>query len=64
MLAWTNPGSRAVQICWNQFGARQRFDSGYTASIIIHDALHTLGLGEGPPDNREITARVAARCGR
>ena len=64
VLAWTQPGSRAVQICWNQFGAQQRWDLGYTANIIIHEALHTLGLEEDPPDNREITARVAARCGR
>ncbi len=64
VLAWTKPGSRAVQICWSQFEAQQRWDAGYTANIIIHEALHTLGLGEGPPDNREITARVAARCGR
>lgn len=64
VLAWTNPGSRAVQICWNQFAAQQRFDMGYTANIIIHETLHTLGLREGPPNNREITARVAARCGR
>ena len=64
VLAWTKPGSRAVQICWNQFAAQQRWDTGYTANIIIHEALHTLGLEEGPPDNREITARVAARCGR
>ncbi len=64
VLAWTNPGSRAVLICWDQFAAQQRFDTGYTANIIIHEALHTLGLGEGPPDNREITARVGERCGR
>ena len=64
VLAWTKPGSRAVLICWDQFAAQQRWDMGYTANIIIHEALHTLGLGEGPPDNREITARVAARCGR
>jgi hypothetical protein len=64
VLAWTNPGSRAVQICWNQFAAQQRFDMGYTANIIIHEALHTLGLREGPLNNREITAQVVARCGR
>jgi hypothetical protein len=64
VLAWTSPGSRAVQICWNQFSAHQRWDTGYTANIIIHEALHTLGLGEGPPDARAITAKVAERCGR
>jgi len=26
--------------------------------------MHTLGLGETPPDPRVITARVAERCGQ
>jgi hypothetical protein len=30
---------------------------------VIHEALHTLGLGENPPDSLEITRRVAERCG-
>jgi hypothetical protein len=64
VLSWTTPGSRAVFICWDQFAARQRANNGYAANILIHETLHTLGLGENPPDAREITARVAARCGR
>ena len=62
-LAWTNPGSRAVMVCWNQFAVQQRTRFGYTANTIIHETLHTLGLGETPPDPREITQRVAQRCG-
>jgi hypothetical protein len=62
-LAWTNPGSRAVLVCWDQFAVSQRANFGYTANTIIHETLHTLGLGETPPDPREITARVAQRCG-
>ena len=31
-------------------------------AIVIHEALHTLGLGENPPSSAEITARVLARC--
>lgn len=64
VLAWTTPGSRAVSICWDQFGAFQRGRTGDAANLLIHEALHTLGLGEGPPDSREITARVQERCGR
>jgi len=30
---------------------------------MIHEALHTLGLGENPPTSAEITERVLARCG-
>jgi hypothetical protein len=63
-LAWTNPGSRAVLVCWDQFAVNQRTNFGYTANTIIHETLHTLGLGETPPDPREITARVAQRCGK
>ena len=64
VLAWTTPGSRAISICWDQFASFQRGRTGDAANLLIHEALHTLGLGEGPPDSREITARVQARCGR
>jgi hypothetical protein len=63
VLAWTNPGSRAVLICWNQFAVKQRWSVGFTANTIIHETLHTLGLGETPPDPRVITDQVALRCG-
>jgi len=62
-LAWTNPGSRAVLVCWDQFALQQRANFGYTANTIIHETLHTLGLGETPPDPRAITAQVQQRCG-
>ena len=29
---------------------------------VIHEMLHTLGLGENPPSSREITQRVNERC--
>jgi hypothetical protein len=64
ILAWTTTGSRAVQICANQFLAEQRRNVGFTANTLIHEMLHTLGLGETPPDPRVITARVADRCGQ
>ncbi len=63
-LAWTNTGSRAVHVCSNQFLAQQRWNVGYTANTLIHEMLHTLGLGETPPDPRVITTRVADRCGQ
>ena len=31
--------------------------------IVLHEFLHTLGLGENPPTSRAITERVAVRCG-
>ena len=63
VMAWTHPGSRAVHVC-ESFFRWQRSDPGYAANIVIHEALHTLGLGERPPAPGAITARVAERCGR
>ena len=63
VLAWTSPGSRAVHVCWSQFSYWQRQKPGYAANIVIHEALHTLGLRESPPLPGEITERVIERCG-
>jgi hypothetical protein len=30
--------------------------------MVIHEMLHTLGLGENPPSTFEITERVKQRC--
>lgn len=64
VLAWTSPGSRAVHVCWSQFSYWQRANPGYTANIVIHETLHTLGLGESPPTPGAITEKVIERCGR
>jgi hypothetical protein len=64
VLAWTTPGSRAVHVCSRQFSYWQRANTGYTANIVIHEALHTLGLGERPPAPGAITEKVIERCGR
>jgi hypothetical protein len=42
----------------------QQLDPPLAEAIIIHEALHTLGLREDPPSSREITRRVVKRCGR
>jgi hypothetical protein len=31
-------------------------------AYVIHEMLHTLGLGENPPSSREITRQVVRRC--
>ncbi len=63
-LASTSPGSRVVYICAPQFRERQRRDPGLAAALIIHEELHSLGLGENPPSSQAITAQVISRCGR
>jgi hypothetical protein len=60
-LAFTSPGSRVVYVC-PDFAPTQRKDPAFAEFVIIHEALHSLGLGENPPSSAEITARVADRC--
>jgi len=63
--AYTSPGSQIVYVCPRRFQRWQASkEQNLPAAILIHEALHTLGLGENPPTTEEITARVAARCGR
>src|SRR4030095_2703880 len=58
-LAFTFPGSQVIHICSWRFrawsispGNRIR-----TELIVIHEFLHTLGLGENPPTSLAITNR-------
>jgi hypothetical protein len=49
------PGSRFARI--------QIENPSLAEVMVIHEMLHTLGLGENPPTTFEITDRVMARCG-
>lgn len=63
--AYTSPGSFIVWVCKGRFDRWERSrDRNGAANVLIHEALHTLGLGEDPPTSAEITERVASRCGR
>jgi len=61
-LAYTTPGSRVVYVCSRRFRKMWAKDRGYVTAVVIHEALHTLGLGENPPAPETITARVLDRC--
>jgi hypothetical protein len=63
-IAFTSPGSRAIFICSPQFAPMAHRQPGLVAALLIHEELHSLGLGENPPASKEITARVIARCGK
>jgi hypothetical protein len=63
-LAVTKPGSRAVFVCGARFEREMSRDSRNAEAIVIHEVLHSMGLGENPPSSDHITARVRARCGR
>lgn len=56
------PGSRVVFICGDAFLRVAFLDQELAEVTLIHEALHTLGLGENPPTSREITSRVMSRC--
>lgn len=57
----TTPGSRVVSVC-PSFAQFQIKNPGKSASLMIHESLHALGLGENPPSSNEITQRVERRC--
>jgi hypothetical protein len=61
-LAFTIPGSQVIHICsLNLKTSIRRSDR--TQFVMIHEFLHSLGLGENPPTSQAITNRVATRCG-
>lgn len=63
ILAFTSPGSPTVYVCGSQFIQAARAEPAYAEMVLIHEMLHTLGLGENPPTSGAITARVTELCG-
>jgi hypothetical protein len=61
-LALTSPGSRVVYVCGPRFQRAHARRPAEAELAVLHEALHTLGLGENPPDSLEITRQVGARC--
>ena len=64
VLAATAPNSHVIFLCGPQFFEAQRRDPEFSAALVIHEMLHSLGLGENPPSSSDITGQVLARCGR
>ena len=63
-FAFTTPGSRVVRICVQEMKRTFHANPEYAVSRLIHEMLHTLGLGENPPSSDEITRRVLGASGR
>jgi hypothetical protein len=61
-MAFTVPGSRVVRLCATELTRVSQMRTDYVAGALIHELLHTLGLGENPPASHEITRRVLERC--
>jgi hypothetical protein len=64
IFAVTTPGSRAVFICGPQFRKQHKEIPFKGEATILHETLHSLGLGENPPSSDEITWRVVGSCAR
>jgi hypothetical protein len=62
--AWVAVGTDAVFVCRSRFVNLATKNEKLAMNILVHEALHTLGLGENPPSSEEITASVIRRCGR
>ncbi len=62
VLAFTQPGSHVVYICNQWFREAFATNPSKVEAVIIHESLHSLGLGENPPSSHDITARVMERC--
>jgi hypothetical protein len=58
-MAFTQTRSPMVTICLRPFTLLRPNEQ---EAVLIHEMLHSLGLGEGPPESVAITTRVLARC--
>jgi hypothetical protein len=63
-LAVTKPGNPAIFVCGPRFQKEMSINSRNAEAIVIHEVLHSLGLGENPPSSDHITGRVRAQCGQ
>ena len=62
ILAFTTPESRLVYLCGRDFERASRRDPAQAQISLIHEMMHSLGLGENPPTAGYITARVQELC--
>ena len=62
VAATTSPHGRVVFICPNTFRALQKSNRLGAEVIIIHEMLHSLGLGEDPPSSWQISHAVYRQC--
>lgn len=63
VAAFTVPGHHVVHVCSARLLRSHAQQPVATEMIVIHEMLHTLGLGENPPSSAAITSQVTKRCG-
>jgi hypothetical protein len=64
VYAFTSPGSRVVFVCGERFHGNWRRKPQWGEVVLLHEALHSMGLGENPPSSEEITSHVSWSCAR
>ena len=62
VLAFTTVGAGHVFICGPRFRAAWKKSPYLVEQTLIHEMLHTLGLGENPPSSTVITNVVRSYC--
>jgi hypothetical protein len=62
ILAFTEVGSRVVYVCGRDFARAWNREPREILATLIHEMLHSLGLGENPPKPRDISDRVQKLC--
>jgi hypothetical protein len=62
IAAYTSVGSRVVFVCGARFRAPDLLAASDAEVLIIHELLHSLGLGENPPTSSHISSQVMRRC--
>jgi hypothetical protein len=62
VAGFTHLHTRTIYLC-ERFAVIARQNPRLGAALLLHEALHTLGLPENPPLSVEITQRVLERCG-
>ena len=62
IVAFTYPNAGTIYLC-ERFATLARLNPRMGEALVLHEALHTLGLRENPPLSTEITQRVLERCG-
>jgi len=58
-LAYTQVASPVVSVCLRGFTLLRPPEQD---AVLIHEMLHSLGLGENPPESTAITSQVLKRC--
>lgn len=61
-MAVTSPGSHVIFVCSHRFKDVDEGAPEEAEAVIIHEMLHSLGLGENPPSSIAIQLAVTRSC--